>query len=95
MGDMTQNLYLRPNDVITFGRAEKQVTISGAVERPGTYQLLFGENFKDLIDIYGDGFAPLVEPSRIELTRFVNGQDKVGNKIYLSEEAVEKDFPLI
>jgi hypothetical protein len=30
----------------------------------------------------------------MELTRFVNGPDRVGNKIYLTGEAAEEDYPL-
>jgi protein involved in polysaccharide export with SLBB domain len=94
MGDMAQDPYLRPNDVVTFSRFERQVTLSGMVERPGTYQLLQGEHLKDLIEAYGDGFTPFAETSRIGLTRFVNSQDKVGNRIYLTEEAVAENYPL-
>jgi protein involved in polysaccharide export with SLBB domain len=94
LGDMSQNPYLRPNDVVTFGRLERRVTLSGAVERPGTYQLLPGENLKDLIEVYGSGFTPLAETGRIGLTRLVRGQDRGGNRIYLTGAAVEENYPL-
>ena len=38
-------------ETITVQRVERKVTISGSVERPGTYQLLAGENIKELIEL--------------------------------------------
>jgi protein involved in polysaccharide export with SLBB domain len=80
--------------VMTVNREERRITLEGAVRRPGVYELMPEENLKDLIDVYGDGLTPLAEPGRIELTRFVNSQDRVGNKIYLTGEAVEGNYPL-
>jgi protein involved in polysaccharide export with SLBB domain len=94
LGDLDQNPYLHPNDVVAFGRFERRVTLTGAVERPGTYQLLRGEHLKDLIEVYGSGFTPFAGTERIELTRLVNGQDKVGNRIHLTGAAVEENYPL-
>jgi protein involved in polysaccharide export with SLBB domain len=50
-GDLTQDPHLRPGDEITFGRAERTVWISGEVERPGSYQLLAGENLRELAGV--------------------------------------------
>jgi protein involved in polysaccharide export with SLBB domain len=83
---------LRP--AATVNREERRITIAGAVRRPGTYDLMPEENLRDLIEVYGDGFTPLAEAARIALTRFVNSQDRVGNKMYLTQEAVERNFPL-
>jgi protein involved in polysaccharide export with SLBB domain len=83
---------LRP--AVTVNREERRITIAGEVRQPGTYNLLPEENLKELIEVYGDGFTPLAEASRIELTRFVNSQDWVGNKIYLTMAEVEKNFHL-
>jgi protein involved in polysaccharide export with SLBB domain len=94
MGDLSQDPYLRPNDVITFNRIERRVTVTGAVERPGTYQMLQGENLKDLIEVYGDGFTPMADPEQVRLTRFVNSLDKVGNRIYLTLRSIEENYPL-
>jgi protein involved in polysaccharide export with SLBB domain len=94
MGDLEQNPYLRPDDVVTFNRVERRITLEGAVRRPGTYDLMPEENLKDLIEVYGDGFTPHADSGRIGMTRFVNSQDRVGNRLYLTEEAVERNFPL-
>jgi protein involved in polysaccharide export with SLBB domain len=83
---------LRPP--VTVNREERRITIEGAIRRPGTYNLMPEENLRDLIEIYGDGFSPLAEPDWIGLTRFVNSQDKVGNRIYLTQRAMEENYPL-
>jgi len=93
-GDQTQNPYLRPGDVVTFNRVRQVVTIHGAVERPGTYQLLYGENIRDLIELYGGGFSPLADPTRIELVRHLNSEDPAGNRIFLTLDDLENGFAL-
>jgi protein involved in polysaccharide export with SLBB domain len=94
LGDLKENPYLRPDDTITFNRLERQVTVEGAVERPGTYQLLPGENLKDLIETYASGFAPLADPSRVELLRYVNSSSISGNKINLTEADIAENYRL-
>jgi protein involved in polysaccharide export with SLBB domain len=87
-GDLSQNPYLRPDDAITFNRLDRQVTISGEVERPGDYQLLDGENLKDLLETYACGFTPLADKTRIELTRFVDSGSVSGDIMLLKETDV-------
>jgi protein involved in polysaccharide export with SLBB domain len=85
VGDLSQDPYLRPDDIVTFNRAERQVTISGAVERPGTYQLIPGENLKDLIDSYGNGFTSVADKTRMVLVRYNASQSIFGDRISVSE----------
>ena len=68
-GDIAQNPYLRPGDVITLRKFHKRVSIGGAVRRGGTYELLEGENLKDLIDTYADGFTETADKNRITISR--------------------------
>ncbi len=68
-GDMTQNPYMSPGDVITINRLSRLCTITGAVERPGTYELLEGETLADLIEYYGGGFAENADRRSISITR--------------------------
>jgi len=84
-GDISQDPYLRPGDVITINRIKRIVTINGAVERPGAYQLLDGQNLKELIEIYGSGFTPVADKTRLEIVRLTNSADVAGNKIFLTE----------
>jgi protein involved in polysaccharide export with SLBB domain len=93
-GDLSQNPYLRPDDTITFGRVKRSVVITGEVERPETYQLLPGENLRELIEVYGSGFTPLADPTRIEVTRYVNSAAVSGNKIMPGEDGFKNNFQL-
>ena len=93
-GDFSQNPYLRPNDKIVINRLYKKVTINGAVERSGTYELLEGENLQQLIFYYANGLAPLADTSRIELFRAITEKDDSGEKLYLSKSDIENDFEL-
>ncbi|MDR2536341.1 MAG: SLBB domain-containing protein, partial [Treponema sp.] len=94
MGDLSQNPYVRPDDIITINRVERQVTIAGAVERPGTYQLLKGENLKQLIEIYGNGLTPLADPTRIQLIRLIDSASKSGETISLTEQDITQNYEL-
>ena len=93
-GDQAQNPYLRPGDVITFNRVNRLVTITGEVERPGTYQILAGENLRELIELYGNNFTPFADRSRITLTRFVGSGEISGEVVLLSEENIADNFVL-
>jgi protein involved in polysaccharide export with SLBB domain len=93
-GDPSQDPYLRPGDVITFNRVKRTVTITGAIERPGTYQLLDGENIKELIEFYGSNFTPVADPSRVEMIRVTNSKDIAGDKIFLTVNDLENNFVL-
>ncbi|MDR1326625.1 MAG: SLBB domain-containing protein [Treponema sp.] len=93
-GDLSQNPFVRPDDTITVNRFERSVTIKGAVERPGTYQILRGENLRELIIRYGNGFAPTADPSRMELERYINRNSLAGDKITLNEQDITDNFAL-
>ena len=94
-GDFSQNPYLRPGDVITIGRLERKVTISGEVERPGTYELLEGENLKDLIERYGNGLTEFSNTEKIGLVRRIESETKSGDKVYLDKKAIESNYKLV
>ncbi len=93
-GDMDQDPYLRPNDVITINRFQRTATIKGTVERPGTYELLEGENLKDLVEVYGGGLAPLADTTRIEVTHMSTEAEKTGETTYVSQKDVEENYKI-
>jgi protein involved in polysaccharide export with SLBB domain len=93
-GDLSENPYVRPGDVITVNRIERVVQISGAVERPGEYQILAGEELGRLIGYYANGFTPLADPSRIELVRYVDSVNDSGEKVYLGPADIRADYVL-
>jgi len=94
LGDMAQDPYLRPGDIVTFNRIDRVVTINGAVERPGRYQILKGENLKNLIEVYANGFTPLVDKTRITLTRYIGSAEISGDITYLTEQDLAGNFEL-
>lgn len=94
-GDLSQNPYVRPEDTIIVSRVERRVTIAGAVERPGTYQLLAGENLKELIEVYAGAFTPLADKTCISLVRFMDCIDNWGDIYLLSEEDVQGNYNLL
>jgi protein involved in polysaccharide export with SLBB domain len=93
-GDLSQDPYVRPGDTITVNRVERVVTIRGAVERPGVYQIRGGENLSELVTRYGSGLTPLADPSRIELVRRVEGGTDSGDKFFLTGRDIEGGYAL-
>lgn len=68
-GETAHNPLLTPGAAITFRAREREVQLAGEVRRPGTYQLLDGEELDALIERYGDGLAPDADPSRVTIIR--------------------------
>jgi len=95
-GAIDQNPYILSGERITVGRMERRVNISGEVERPGTYELLEGENIQSLINYYGSGFTEFADISRIEITRLIDGNNNsnIGRILYLSEDDLNNDYEL-
>ena len=93
-GDLGQDPYLRPGDVVRVNRTERVVTLVGAVERPGSYKLLAGEHLRELIERYGSNLTALADPSRMELVRHVGSATDSGDKLYLSALSMAENFPL-
>ena len=93
-GKLTQNPYVRPGDVITIGRRDRRVTVSGEVERPGTYELMDGENLQALISYYGNGLTELADTSRLTLIRNRESEDVSGNITYLTASDIDADLQL-
>lgn len=94
-GDLTQNPYLRPEDTIIIPKYERKVTVSGAVERPESYELSEGENFKTLIEKYAGGLTYRADRSRTEISRNFDAVGSSGKKIYLKESVFEEDYTLL
>ena len=66
---------LRTGDIIFVNPVSKVITISGAVKRPGIYELNQNETFKDLIN-FANGMTVFVDQENIRLDRFSNGEIK-------------------
>ena len=59
---------LRSGDTILVRPSKKMVTLSGAVKRPGLYELKEGDNYSDLLE-YGLGFADNADLSSLRIER--------------------------
>lgn len=92
-GDRSQDPYLRPGDTIIVKKIDRSVTIQGEVLRPGTYELLPGEEIKSLIFDYGNGFSPYADKDNITVSRFVGGHDYYDIS-YIKESDLHVDIPL-
>jgi protein involved in polysaccharide export with SLBB domain len=68
-GDLSQDPYIRPGDKIQVLPAGRRVSITGEVFRPGTYELLPGEELGSLVERYADGFTLAADPGRVRLSR--------------------------
>ena len=93
-GDLSENPYVRPGDVISIKKAERIVTVSGDVKRSGKYQLKSGENIKELLDYYANGLELTANTSRIEIVRYANKDFRDGQKLYLDFEK-DSSFALL
>lgn len=81
-GEQDQDPFVRPRDTITVSKYDRQITVSGEIERPGTYQLLWGEQLEDVIAKYGNGFTATADLSRVELYQY-NPIEKIEEIKYL------------
>lgn len=82
-GDVTYNPYLLDGDVLSVPFATPVVTISGAVRRPGQYELIASKDLAELLDLAG-GFTSKV--SRALPIRLVRRNERQ------QETAVELPF---
>jgi polysaccharide biosynthesis/export protein len=62
-----QDPFVRPGDTIILSKYDRLVRVEGEVERPGSYQLLGGENLEKAIMSYGSGPTAAADLSRVEL----------------------------
>ena len=59
---------LRSGDSILIKPSYDLINLSGAIKRPGRYELLPDETFKDLFD-YGNGFSPSADINTLRIER--------------------------
>lgn len=67
-GDRKDDITIESGDVIIVGAATKFITISGMVKRPGTYEIVQGEDLSDLLR-YSLGFAGGANVKKITLDK--------------------------
>lgn len=92
-GDFFQDPYLRPGDTLIVPQYSRKVQVSGAVKRPGTYELSEGEQIQSLIKDYADGYTMYANKSDMTLRRFTGGTG-IYAVSYLSEADYVADMVL-
>ena len=85
---------LRSGDSILIKPSNKLITISGAVKRPGVFELTPGQNFSDLF-AYANGFSPSANKDTLRIERLDKEEVKfikIANEKGLSSiEPIEGD----
>lgn len=94
-GQLKENPYVRPGDVIEIARAERFVSINGNVERPGNYQILKDENINTMIELYGHGLTQSADLSTLTVYRTIDSASSpLGNVFFLDTEEKRNEFVL-
>ena len=75
-GDQSDNISLTDNDVIRIPSYEARVTLEGEIKRPGIFELVAGENLKQVIS-YASGFTENAYKNRILVKQKTNSELKV------------------
>ena len=89
---------LKPGDKVVFAKRGTEVTISGNVNRPGTYQIMGGENLDNVLSSYAHGVLTSGNTNSISIVRYTNGDRKeykvkVGAKFPLQDGDMISVFP--
>lgn len=83
-GDLKHDPYVSPGDVITIPRVKYRITLSGAVERPGTYELSDQETVNELISNYGNGFLDGADKTQVKITRLGKDENSQPESFFVS-----------
>jgi protein involved in polysaccharide export with SLBB domain len=75
-GDQSDNVTLKDNDVIRIPSYKTRIDVEGYVKRPGYFELLDGETFRDVLK-YTSGFSDSAYRASIHVTQFTDKELKV------------------
>jgi protein involved in polysaccharide export with SLBB domain len=85
-GDSTNDVILKPGDVVFIPPVGKQVTINGQVRRPAIFELQGSESIKELISMAG-GFKAAAYPQKTLIERFTGNSSKTILQLDLTKNA--------
>lgn len=94
-GDLRQDPYLSPGDVISIPRVKRRVTLFGAVERPGTYELAETETLSDLITVYGSGYTDGADRTQVKVVRVKDEGAAIPDTFFVNMEKNAEVFSLV
>jgi polysaccharide biosynthesis/export protein len=87
------NLFLQENDYIFVPMVDRVVTIKGSIRRPFQYELIEGENLKQLVE-YASGLTVDSHTDNIEIVRTINGKQSYIDVNLTTILNGGSDFPL-
>ncbi len=95
MSDPTiaESFYMQENDILQVPLADRVVSIQGAIRRPMAYELIPGEELRQLI-AYAGGFQPNAYQELIQLKRFENDEQIAIDISYSDLMTKGEDFAL-
>ncbi len=76
-GGPADDPYVKPGDTVVLYKSERRVQVAGEVRQPGTYDLLAGEQLRDLVELYGDGLTSNADASRVRVERVSGDRPRV------------------
>lgn len=91
LGDQSDNIGLKDNDVIRIPAYTHRVTVRGEVKRPGIFEMKAGENFNDLLS-FASGFNEFAFTASVNVVQKTNKELKVAD-IKASEFGSYKPLP--
>jgi protein involved in polysaccharide export with SLBB domain len=89
-GEIDQDPYLKPGDLVTVAKAPRRVSIGGEIKRAGTYQLRSGETLDELVNFYADGFSLMADQETIFINR-QTGTEDIAEVIEINLDVVEPE----
>jgi len=75
-GDQSDNVTLKDNDVIRIPTYRTRIDVEGYVKRPGYFEVLDSETFKDVLK-YASGFADSAYRASVRVTQFTDKELRV------------------
>lgn len=77
-GELKNNIRLQDNDVIRVPTYHKRVELVGEVKRPGLFEMIEGESFKDLLKFAG-GFTERAYQDRVKVLKNTSTERKISD----------------
>ncbi len=77
-GDQSDNIGLQDNDVIRIPQYKKRVEIQGQVKRPGIFEVLQNENFKNVLQ-FASGFTDTAYKATVKVFKRTDKERKLGD----------------
>ncbi len=77
-GDQSDNLALQDNDVIRIPNYNKRVEVQGQVKRPGIFEILPNEKFKNILE-FASGFTDTAYKASVKVFKRSEKDRKIGD----------------